>query len=163
MQTKIVKANKSSLGKLIHWSSSRYNEKTKPEVIADIIFRVEKGEDCCVEYLSGVYSEGAHMGHFKSKWTGGDYTLEIKDGVATIKNGSSSVIPTTEEVFKLEKPKKNTFYIPAKIIYHKIEKYGIPIGSFEVIDQDVFNFHIEYENSVRHISKLDCEVREELN
>ena len=151
-----IKANKAALNKLISWSSSRYNESKKSDVIADIIFRVEKGEDCTVEYRSGVYSEGAHTGRYKSKWTGGAYTLEIKNGLATIRNEVSDVVVPDKEILRLEKPARNTYFIPAKTIYHDVEKYGIPIGAFQVLDQDLHSFHVLFEGAVRHLPKSDC-------
>jgi hypothetical protein len=153
-----IKANKAALNKLISWSSSRYNESKKSDVIADIIFRVEKGEDCTVEYRAGVYSEGAHTGRYKSKWTGGAYTLEIKNGLATIRNEVSDVVVPNKEVLQLEKPVRNTYFIPAKTINHDVEKYGVPVGVFQVLNQDLHSFHVLFEGVVRHLAKSDCTV-----
>lgn len=153
-----IKATKADLNKLISWSSSKYNERKKSDVIADIIFRVEKGEDCTVEYRAGVYSEGAHTGQYKSKWTGGAYTLEIKNGLATIRNEVSDVGVLHKEILQLEKPVQNIYYIPAKIIYHGIEKYGVPTGTFQVFDQDLNSFHVFFEGDVRYLPKSDCTV-----
>jgi len=151
-------ATKAFLNSLIAWSSSRYNEQKKAAVIADIIYRVEKGEDCKVEYRSGVYSEGAHTGRFKSLWTGGQYTLEIVNGMATLSNFVSDIKRNDETTIHLIKPVKNKFYIPAETIRHNIEKYGVPIGVFDVVGQNLGSYFIEYEGVIRHLSKEDCTV-----
>lgn len=155
-----IKANKTTLNNLIGWSSSRYNEMKKKQVIEDIIFRVEKGEDCMVEYRSGVYSEGAHQGKFKCMWTGGSYTLEIKNGSATLKNSVSDWIPENFKIVKFEKPSELKLFKPAKRIKLLIEKHGVPIGIFEVIDQDVNSFHVKYCDSIRHLAKNECDIIE---
>lgn len=152
-----MKANKSTLSSLITWSSSRYNESKKNEIINDIIFRIEKGEDCVVEYSSGCYSETAHT-KGNVKWTGGYYTLEIVDGIAKLKNYTKDWGSGVRDEVILDKPVKNKFFVPAKTIYHEIEKWGVPIGNFDVTGQDVASFHIIYNNKLRYINKDDCTV-----
>lgn len=154
-----MKTTKSALSQLIQWSSSRYNEQKKGDVIADIIFRVEKGEDCKVEYRSGCYSERAHQ-RGNVLWTGGSYSLEIKDGVAKLYNYTSDVRPTQELAVKLEKPKKNRFFVTVKKIHHKIDKCGIPKGYFNVLDQNVANYSVAHNGVNRMIDKKHCEVIE---
>jgi len=155
-----IEANKTTLSKLIWWSSSRYNEMKKKQVLEDIIFRVEKGEDCIVEYRSGVYSEGAHHGKFKCMWTGGSYTLEIQNESAVLKNFVSDCIPENVKIVKLEKPSVFKLFKPAKKIMHMVEKYGVPTGIFEVIDQDVKSYHVISNDSIRHLDKNDCKIIE---
>lgn len=155
-----IKANKKTLNSLIGWSSSKFNDMKKSQVIEDIIFRIEKGENCNVEYRSGVYSEGAHYGKFKCKWTGGSYTLEIKNGTAILLNSVYDWIPEKLEIVKFENPSDLKLFKPAKRIKHLVEKYGVPIGIFEVIDQDVNSFHVKYCDSIRHLAKNECEIIE---
>lgn len=154
-----MKITKSALSKLIQWSTSRYNAQKKGYVIADIIFRVEKGEDCKVEYRSGCYSERAHQWG-NVLWTGGEYTLEIKEGVATLFNYTSDVRPSQEIAVVLEKPEKNKYYINATRIYHQIDKWGIPIGCFDVIDQNLATYSVIHDGVIRFIDKKDCNVME---
>jgi len=146
-----VKTNKSTLNKLIFWSSSRYNEWRKRDVIEDIIYRVERGDDCKVEYKSGVYSEGAHTGRYGCQWTGGNYILNISGSVASL---SDNVAPD----IILEKPSKNNYYLPAYEIQHNIERYGVPVGLFQVIEQDRTCFHVLHEGILRYLPKKDCTV-----
>lgn len=160
-----MECSKSELNKLIHWSSSRYNEMKKSEVINDIIFRIEKGEDCTVEYRSGCYSESAHNNKFNCRWTGGSYTLEIKDGEARLKNYTSDIRITNKEEVIIVRPCKYKLYTPAT----KIKITGNPVGTkcwykdnldvigkeFEVINQSIENFEINFNGFKGYIRKSD--------
>ena len=153
-----LKITLSALKQIIEWSSSRYNEMKKKDVINDIIFRVEKGCDCKIEYRSGCYSEKAHQ-YGGSKWTGGNYTLEICKGRALLTNSVSDSIPETCFCYELHRSTTHwKFYQPALVILHLCEKYGVPQGEFEVIDQDISCFHVMFEGMVRFIEKRDCAI-----
>lgn len=137
----ILKCSKTSLGSLIHWSSSRFNERKKPEVVADIIYRVERGHDCMVEYRSGVYSEGAHTGRCPSKWTGGKYTLLVENGRAFLSNAVSDIKRDSVETVELLKPEKPIYFIPARMVIYKGEEY-------QVLDQTLFDFIVNKKTEV---------------
>ena len=153
-----LKITTAALKQIIEWSSSRYNEMKKQDVINDIIFRVEKGEDCKVEYRSGCYSERAHQTE-GCKWTGGNYTLEICNGRALLTNSVSDVISVNIFCYELHRSTAQwIFFRPAKSIFHLCDKFGIPRGEFEVIDQDLSCFHVMYQGKVRFIDKRDCVI-----
>ena len=153
-----LKITIAALKQIIAWSSSRYNELKKQDVINDIIFRVEKGEDCKIEYRSGCYSERAHQ-YGGSKWTGGNYTLEICKGRALLSNSVSDVISDNICCYELHRSTAQwIFYRPATLVFHLCERYGIPRGEFEVIDQDLSCFHVMFEGKVRFIDKQDCTI-----
>jgi|GEM_PF-5629924 len=162
----IIKCNKSVIGKMIAWSSSRYNEWKKADVVTDIIFRVEHGEDCSVEYSSGCYSAGAHgygrnkAAYKKIKWTGGTYQLVIKDSTAILRD-----IYSNEQV-KIENPKKITLYTPAKRIRYT-RPYDRATFEYDVVNQNAWYFYCymvrEKSNGEKYkqlcnIDKKHCEV-----
>lgn len=63
-----MKLNKTNLNKIIKWTSSKFNEFTKAEVI-DEILRMQVGEERA--FSCGSYGEGA--------WNGGYHYLIRKD------------------------------------------------------------------------------------
>lgn len=162
---KIVKCNKSELNKLISWSSSRYNERKKGMVIEDIIYRVEKGEDCEIEYRSGCYSEAAHIGTLKSKWTGGSYTLLISAGVSILINTVSDVVTQELEQIELIKPAKNKYFIHAKRILYENKEYdveGQTIKEFIISEKitRIFKsrFGKEFCSETNYVEKEKCTI-----
>ncbi|MEK5357812.1 hypothetical protein [Paenibacillus sp. FSL L8-0709] len=62
----------SRLKKIIKWSSSRYNERRKTDVIKDILKNISQGKDGYWEYDTGLYTE-------KSKLTSTKYRLVIRN------------------------------------------------------------------------------------
>jgi hypothetical protein len=155
-----IKCNKTALSKIIGWSSSRYNGYKKSDVIKEIIYYVERGSDCVHEYHSGCYSEAVHIGRMKCSWSGGQYTLEIKDGIAYLHDYTGEPKPYSSESYILEKPAKNTSFISAKRVDYQISKWGIPSGIYEVKGQGVSHFFIEYNGAERQIDKKNCIVIE---
>ena len=156
-----IKCTESALNKIITWSSSRYNAWKKSDVIKDIIFRVETGDDCVTEYSSGCYSERAHQGRFNCQWSGGEYTLEIKSGVACLYNYNFSDYRKPEKIdgISIEKPKKFKYYIPAKRIRYTPGKNSIiEPGEYDIKEQHRTFFVIEDERQTWHIDKKDCIV-----
>ena len=101
-ETKQVKPTKTFLNKLIQWSSSRYNEYWKADVVDYVKESIEQSNihtDLYCEYTSGCYSDGSH-GHgknkvafFKCKWTGGTYRLVIVRGLPYLILGSDKSSP----------------------------------------------------------------------
>jgi len=96
----------------------------------------------------------------KCSWSGGQYTLEIKDGIARLYNFVRDAEPQTPECFILEKPLANTFFLPAKRIDYQVSKWGVPSGTYEVKGQNISYFFIEVDGLERHISKDNCIVLE---
>lgn len=138
-----VKANKSSLNKIIKWSSSKWNSIRKKDVVKNIVFLVEKGEDTEVTFETGSYSERGHLG-------GWDYLLRIKDGVATL-----TEIKPNRTVYLLEKQKSNKLYTGAKrieVIDGVYDWHRKIIGKeFDVKNETLYYFHIEtlIDNEIR--------------
>lgn len=166
-----MECTKTELNKLISWSSSRYNDMKKADVIKDIIFRIEKGENCTAEYRSGCYSEAANNLKVDCKWTGGNYTLEIKDGINTLKNNVHDVRAVNPEEINIDKPVLNKYFTPA----HKIKVTGNPVGTmywykydfsvigkeFDVIGQSIEAFLVKQQNGTESfIRKVDSVVTE---
>jgi hypothetical protein len=166
-----MECTNSELNKLISWSSSRYNDMKKADVIMDIVFRIEKGENCTVEYRSGCYSEAANNLKVDCKWTGGNYTLEIKDGINTLKNNVHDVRAVNPEEINIDKLVLNKYFTPAQ----KIKVTGNPVGTrywyinnadvigkdFTVIGQNIDCFQIEYQGYHMYIRKADSLVVED--
>jgi hypothetical protein len=71
----MVKVNltKTNLRRIIQWSSSRYNEYKKTEVIEEIIDKINKGKDTKKRYGTGSFAKSGHL-------AGHGYTLQIKNG-----------------------------------------------------------------------------------
>lgn len=101
---KNIIATKKELNKVIRWSSSRYNELKKKDVVNQIIFLLEIGEETKRTFGTGSYSERGHLG-------GWDYILEIKQGIATLTEQSNVSV-----TYLIEKAKKNRLYTGAKEI-----------------------------------------------
>lgn len=101
---KKITATKKELNKIIRWSSSRYNELKKKDVVNQIIFAIEIGEDTKRTFGTGSYSERGHLG-------GWDYILEIKQGIATLTEQSNITV-----TYLIEKAKRNQLYTGAKEI-----------------------------------------------
>lgn len=61
-----LKCNRNNLNKVIKWSSSKYNEYTKSEIIDNILYHIELSDDSVINYCSiinyscGSYAEGNH-------------------------------------------------------------------------------------------------------
>lgn len=55
-----INCNKTSLDRIIKWSTSKYNGYKKPEVIKDIMKRVKINDNIFWEYRCGSYGEGNH-------------------------------------------------------------------------------------------------------
>lgn len=130
-----LKATQKDLNSVIHWSSSRWNSKKKADVVKEIIFLVEVGEDVRVEYGTGSYSERGHLG-------GWEYILDIKDGEATL---TERKVKTT--VYKIEMPKKNRFYTSAqkfKVIKKKYDWHDEILNKeFEVDKEDEDSYYFQ--------------------
>jgi hypothetical protein len=160
-----IQCSKAKLSKLLNWSSSRYNEYTKPQAIETIINLVSKGEDCSQEFISGCFSAGAHgygsKAAFKnSKLTGGNYTLNIKNGTAQLIDNN------TKDTFNLEKPASISLR-PKKlkrIFYHgnkHIRNDPVKTGEYDVIWESPRKtgvFHIKYQDKIYFLKKYYCTV-----
>lgn len=68
-----INLTKTNLRKIIQWSSSRYNDYKKHEVVEEILDKINKGRDFKKRYGTGSYAKGGHL-------AGWGYTLEIKNG-----------------------------------------------------------------------------------
>lgn len=55
-----IRCNKTNLNKIIKWTSSKYNEYTKDEVITDIQHRMNMNDNIIWRYRCGSYAEGNH-------------------------------------------------------------------------------------------------------
>lgn len=55
-----IRYNKTNLNKIIKWTSSKYNEYTKDEVIVDISARINLNANIIWRYRCGSYAEGNH-------------------------------------------------------------------------------------------------------
>lgn len=133
-----IKATKKDLNSVIRWSSSRYNEKKKSDVVEQIIFLIEKGLDVKEEFVTGSYSERGHLG-------GWDYILEIKEGASTLTEKSVET-----KVYQIEKPKKNKYYTGAKkfrVIKGKYDWHKEIINQEFIVDlervHDFYFYHID--------------------
>lgn len=69
---KNIKCSASSLNNVIKWTSSKYNNYKKPEVIKDILNKVKINDNIFWKYECGSYAEGNHN-------RGKSYVLYIKD------------------------------------------------------------------------------------
>lgn len=74
---KTIKANKTNLNKIIKWSSSRFNEYKKNEVIDRILQAIKKGEDYEQRFGTGAFTE-------RNCW-GWAYIIKIQNGTATLR------------------------------------------------------------------------------
>lgn len=52
--------SKSNLGRIIKWTSSKYNEYKKSEVVQDVINKTEINDNLFWKYSCGSYAEGNH-------------------------------------------------------------------------------------------------------
>lgn len=73
---KTIKANKTNLNKIIKWSSSRFNEYKKSEVIKKILTALADGVDTKIHFGTGAFTE-------RNCW-GWGYDFVIKNGQATL-------------------------------------------------------------------------------
>lgn len=73
---KTINANKTNLNKIIKWSSSRFNEYKKGNVIKQILTALKDGADTEIHFVTGAYTE-------KNCW-GWGCDFVIKDGQATL-------------------------------------------------------------------------------
>lgn len=144
--------NKSNLSNLINWSSSRYNEKKKSDVLNEMLFAIEVGKDVELTYGTGSYSERGHLG-------GWDYVLKIEDGVITLTERRNVDI-----VHSLVKPVKNKLYTGAKKFRLKEVKYdwhnNIVGKEIEVVDETWREFNLEYDGRVMRVDKNLVEIIE---
>ncbi len=67
-----LKYSRTNLNKIIKWTSSKYNEFTKDEVIQDLVARINLYASVIWRYRCGSYAEGNHN-------RGKSYVLYIKD------------------------------------------------------------------------------------
>lgn len=141
-----IKATKSDLNKIINWSSSKFNELKKSEVVERIIFLIEKGEDTEVRFVTGSYTEHGSLG-------GWDYVLKVKDGIVSL-----TEIKTTLQIYNIEKPKKNKLYTGAnkiKVIQEKYEWHKKIIGKeFQVVDENEssYYFNVSFDEGERKMA-----------
>ena len=79
-QLKNIKAfTKTELNKLIKWSSSRYNDYKKVDVINDILKIIDSGQDAKKEYTTGSFCEkGTNKMTSGSNW-GISYILKTEN------------------------------------------------------------------------------------
>ena len=77
-----IKANKTNLNKIIKWSSSRFNEYKKSEVIDRILQAIKKGEDYEQRFGTGAFTE-------RNCW-GCAYILKIQNGTATLRQDATN-------------------------------------------------------------------------
>lgn len=68
-----LRPSKTALQKTIDWSSSKFNEHKKHEVIQEIQARLATGELGVWKFSTGSYSQRGHLG-------GWDWTLHISEG-----------------------------------------------------------------------------------
>ena len=85
-----INANKTNLNKIIRWSTSRFCEWRKHEVIEDILDKIKIGRDVRYEYRTGSYAESSHL-------SGWGYLLEIKNNKITL----TEVIGLKEKKYEL--------------------------------------------------------------
>jgi hypothetical protein len=79
-QLKNIKAfTKTELNKLIKWSSSRYNNYKKADVVNDILRVVDSGQDTEKEYTTGSYCEKGTNGMRSGSNYGMTYKLKTEN------------------------------------------------------------------------------------
>lgn len=79
-QLKDIKAfTKTELNKLIKWSSSRYNDYKKVDVINDILKIIDSGQDAEKEYTTGSYCEKGTLGMRSGSNYGMTYKLKTEN------------------------------------------------------------------------------------
>ncbi len=72
-----VKANKTNLNKIIKWSTSRFNEYRKGDVIEIILNKIKEGKDYKQRFGTGSFAESGSL-------AGWEYVFKIKNGEATL-------------------------------------------------------------------------------
>ncbi|MCR8994627.1 hypothetical protein [Brevibacillus laterosporus] len=147
-----IKATKANLSKLINWSSSRYNEKKKSDVLNEILFAIEVGEDVELTYGTGSYSERGHLG-------GWNYILKIDNEAITLTERKN-----VHTVYSLIKPMKNKLYTGAKKLRLKEARYDWHINivgkEIEVVGETWRDFNLEYDGRIMQIDKKLVEIIE---
>lgn len=113
---KAIKANKKGIGSAIKWSSSKYNELKKSDVIMDILSRYKEGKDCRAEYSTGSYSPRGHLG-------GWSYVFEIKSGRATLTEQMGNKV-TVYDVNSSGVPERPYCYPCKHLAYDISANYG---------------------------------------
>ena len=115
MKAETLICNKNNLSKIIKWSTSKYNEYSKREVvneIAELFKRRDEIEHTMRLYTTGSYSE---KGHQNGKRYGGSngwkYRFVIKNGAATLEDVYSGII-----YFLKDRRKINSDFRTAKSI-----------------------------------------------
>ena len=91
------KFSKSELGQLIAWSSSRYNQYKKSEVIESILKHQDMDEDVTMEYHCGSWTEPTQRSRYsrmKSMNMQGTYIFKKEGNVVRLK------LPNGNEVVK---------------------------------------------------------------
>ena len=74
-----MKATKTELKRIIDWSSSRYCDTKKDEVVAGVL-KLLKAKSGAVSYTTGSYSERGHLGGWKWHVDGKSLTLTRTPG-----------------------------------------------------------------------------------
>ncbi|CAH7401938.1 hypothetical protein VCHA53O466_50153 [Vibrio chagasii] len=83
----LIKPNKTQIGKIIKWSSSKLNQQTKVEVVGDIVEAANgEAENGFYEYHSGAYTESTSMGRY------GSYSLMKLDGLVLLRDDQSAEV-----------------------------------------------------------------------
>jgi len=105
-----INANKTNLDKILKWSTSRFNEWKKSEVINNILEAINKGKDVKKTYGTGCYSSSGSC-------LGWKYVFEIKNGKSVLYREPSDGV---KYVFK--DIKKDNFLIARKKVLRGLSK-----------------------------------------
>jgi len=121
LKSKTIKGNKTQLGKVLQWSSSKFNPYKKSEAIEYMLEAIEKGEDIEKEFAVGGWS-GTSGSQAQMV-----YKFKIEKGIPYLVSG--------DETYEIEKQFKKTYVRPDLTIGQKIKiptLSGVPISVSKV-------------------------------
>lgn len=83
----LIKPNKTQIGKIIKWSTSKLNQQTKAEVVGSVIEAANgKADNGFYEFHSGAYTEHRSIGRY------GSYSLMKLDGLVLLRDDQSAEV-----------------------------------------------------------------------
>jgi len=65
----VIKGNKTELNQIVKWSSSRWNELKKADVVKRLVDAIREGTNGEWEYGTGSFSESGHLAGYHWRWS----------------------------------------------------------------------------------------------